>query len=211
MAKTGPFDTHLQEYEKWFEDNHFVFLSELEAIRKLIPGKGVGVEIGVGSGIFSAPLGVAEGCDPSSAMREKAAERGINAIDGIAENLPYANESFNFALLITTICFVDDASKTFSEINRILKPGGKVIVGFVDKDSLVGKLYLQNKGQSLFYKDAGFFSTEDINQLLTHNGFRILQTCQTVFGKLDEIKDIQPPEDGSGKGSFVVVKAEKYG
>jgi len=76
MARTEPFDEHLNEYE-------------LEAIRSVIPVKGRGVEIGVGSGIFASSPGIKDGIEPSSAMREQARERGINVIEGIAENLPY--------------------------------------------------------------------------------------------------------------------------
>lgn len=50
MTKTAPFDNHFPEYEQWFIDNHFAFLSEIEAIRKLLPTNGKGVEIGIGSG-----------------------------------------------------------------------------------------------------------------------------------------------------------------
>jgi SAM-dependent methyltransferase len=209
MAKTKPFDNYLFEYEKWFEDYYFVFLSELEAIRSVLPAKGKGVEIGVGSGLFASALGITKGCDPSSIMRTKAIERGINAIEGIAENLPYKNESFDYALMVTTICFVDDPQQSIREIHRILKPHGELIIGFVDKTSPVGREYLKNKEKSIFYKDAVFFSTEEIYQFSRDNGFKIEQTCQTVFGALNEVKETQQPENGSSKGNFVVIKAKK--
>ncbi|MFO7852149.1 MAG: methyltransferase domain-containing protein [Bacteroidota bacterium] len=209
MAKTEPFDKHLQEYEKWFEDNHYAFLSELEAVRKLLPLKGKGVEIGVGSGVFAAPLGIEEGCDPSKAMREKAIARGIKAINCVAEKLPYEDESFDYALMVTTICFVDDPGKAISEINRILKPRGELIIGFVDRNSQVGKQYLKEKDKSLFYKDASFFSTKEIHDMLKENDFIIGKTVQTVFGSLGSIKDVQQVKNGQGKGSFIVTRAIK--
>jgi hypothetical protein len=82
-------------------------------------------------------------------------------------------------------------------------------VAFVDKNSSVGKLYLQEKEKSIFYRDACFFGTEDIYKLLWDNGFIIEQTCQTIFGPLREVKEIQQPENGCSKGSFVVIKAKK--
>jgi SAM-dependent methyltransferase len=210
MAKTAPFDNYLAEYEHWFDDNYSVFLSELEAIRKVVPARSGGVEIGIGSGIFALPLGINEGCDPSASMRKKAVGRGLNVIDSIAENLPYTTESFDYALMVTTICFVDNPLQSIREVYRILKPDGIFIIGFVDKDSPVGKEYIKNKEKSLFYKDAVFFSTEEIYKLLIAGGFTIGQTYQTVFGKLNDIKEIQQPEKGSGKGSFVVIKAKKH-
>jgi ubiquinone/menaquinone biosynthesis C-methylase UbiE len=209
MAKTAPFDNYLSEYEQWFVDHHYVFLSEIEAIRKVMPSKGKGVEIGVGSGIFASALKIPEGCDPSATMRKKATERGINVIDGIAESLPYENGSYDYALMVTTICFVDDPQKSIREIHRILKPRGELVIGFVDKDSAVGREYLKNKEKSLFYKEAVFFSTKEVNRFLRDNGFTIKLTVQTVFGPLNLVKKIQQPESGSSKGSFVVINAKK--
>ncbi|MBN1144212.1 MAG: class I SAM-dependent methyltransferase [Bacteroidales bacterium] len=209
MSKTLPFDQYVCKYEQWFEDHYFVFLSEIKAIQSLMPQKGHGVEIGIGSGIFATALGIPEGCDPSATMRKKALERGLKAVEGIAENLPYPNATYDYALIVTTICFVDDPMQSLREINRILKPGGQIIVGFVDKNSPIGKEYQINREKSFFYKDACFFSTEEIYKLLWGSGFEIEKTCQTIFGPLNDIKDIQQPKNGSSKGSFVVVKATK--
>lgn len=209
MARTEPFDEHLNEYEQWFTENHWVFQSELEAIRSVIPVKGRGVEIGVGSGIFASPLGIRDGVEPSSTMRRKARERGINAIEGIAEKLPYSAASYDFALMVTTICFVDDIAKSFLEVNRILKNNGAFILGFVDKESPVGKFYLANKERSLFYKDAVFYNTEEVYSYLSGAGFKAVATVQTVFGMLGSLREVQHAKQGKGKGSFIVIKAEK--
>jgi ubiquinone/menaquinone biosynthesis C-methylase UbiE len=209
MAKHQVFDNYIEQYEKWFDDYYYVYQSELKAIRQLLPSEGKGLEIGVGSGIFAQPFGIKEGCDPSDTMRKKAIERGINAVYGIAENLPYPSDSFDFALMVTTICFVDDPDKSIAEVYRILKNKGKFIISFVDKDSPLGKQYLKHKNESIFYKDATFFSTLEIIDLLKKNKFKITNTVQTVFGKLDEVKQIQDPIDSFGIGSFVVIKAEK--
>jgi ubiquinone/menaquinone biosynthesis C-methylase UbiE len=209
MAKTQPFDSHLAEYERWFIDHHYVFQSELAAIQNVIPPSGTGMEVGIGSGIFAKPLGIKEGVEPSLAMREKAMERGIHPTDGIAEELPYPDNSFDFVLMVTTICFVDDLEKSFSEAGRVLKSKGSLINGFVDKNSPLGKMYLMHKDESLFYRDAVFWSTEEVYGMLDKTGFKINITLQTVFGSLDSIGNIQEPEEGYGKGSFVVIKASR--
>ena len=209
MAKTEPFDNHLKEYEEWFDGNHFVYLSELEAIKEVIPTSGRGIEVGIGSGLFAAPLGIKEGCDPSDEMRSKAEKRELTTTKCVAEDLPYETVSVDYVLMVTTICFVDDTSKTFDEIFRVLKPGGSIIVAFVDKDSPVGKIYLKEKGKSLFYKEATFFSTLDILKLLQDAGFKTEETLQTVFGSMPKIKEVQQWQKGHNEGSFVVVKAIK--
>ncbi len=209
MAKTGPFDLHATQYEQWFDDNEYVYKSELEAVRKLIPDMGRGIEVGIGSGRFAIPLDIKEGIEPSDEMRNKARSNGLNAIHGIAEQLPYDDESIDYILMVTTICFLDNPKKAFSEAHRVLKNNGSLIIGFVDKNSLVGKQYSLNKEKSLFYKDAVFFSTEEIHDLFKHNGFIIDQTIQTVFGRLKDINTIQTPQNGYNEGSFVVVRGIK--
>ena len=209
MPKTKPFDNYSDEYDNWFVENKYAFQSELNAIKKVLPNKGKGVEIGIGSGIFAEPLGIDEGIEPSKAMRKKVKTRNINIVDAVAENLPYPDKSKDFALMVTTICFVDDIYKSFNEVNRILKPNGNFIIGFVDKNSPIGNIYLEHKDKSIFYKDATFYGTEELFELLKATGFEIIKTYQTVFGKLDEINKVQDVLTGHGKGGFIVINAKK--
>jgi len=209
LAKTRAFNNNLHKYEEWFVINKFVYLSELKAVEKAIPKNEKGFEIGIGSGLFAQPFDIKEGIDPSNKMRGKAKERGIKTIDAVAENLPYPDESWNYALMVTTICFVDDIQKSFQEAHRVLKQDGHLIIGFVDKNSTVGKTYLEFQDKSVFYKEATFFGTEEVYELLQQTGFKIEETFQTVFGKLDEITEVQKVLDGYGDGSFIVINAKK--
>jgi len=209
MPRTAAFDKYSDEYDNWFVTNRYAFQSELIAIKKVLPSRGKGIEIGVGSGIFAEPLGITEGIEPSRAMREKAMQKNIKAINAVAENLPYPDRSIDFALMITTICFVDDINKCFDEAYRILKDTGILIIGFVDKNSPIGKMYLEHKNESIFYKDAVFYETEDLYDILNKAGFEIENTFQTVFGQIDKIKNVQDVLEGYGQGSFIVIKAKK--
>lgn len=142
-------------------------------------------------------------------MRHKAIERGINAIYGKAEELPYSSSSFDYALMVTTICFVDNPLQSIREVHRILKEKGSFIIAFVDKESPLGKQYLKHKDESVFYKEATFYSTHDIYNLLWGYDFKILETIQTLFGELNDVQQMQHAINSHGKGSFVVIKAEK--
>src|SRR3990172_7895295 len=115
MPGTEPFDRYLKDYEAWFEKYRYVYLSEVEAIRHLSPKSGKGIEIGIGTGRFAVPLGILEGVEPLAVMREVAARHGLTVYDGMAENLPLADQSFDFALMATTVCFVDDIVQSFRE------------------------------------------------------------------------------------------------
>ncbi|MFO8147194.1 MAG: class I SAM-dependent methyltransferase [Gillisia sp.] len=209
MPKIEAFQKYPDEYDNWFVKNKWAFQSELNAVKNLLPRFDEVIEIGIGSGIFAEPLGIREGVDPSAAMRKKAEQKGLKVLDAVAEKLPYASASVNGAVMITSICFVDDIHQSFKEAHRVLKNDGFLILGFVDKDSPVGKEYQKFKDQSMFYKEATFFGTEELFKILMQTGFRIKETWQTVFGKLEEINEKQPVIEGFGKGSFAVIKAQK--
>jgi len=209
MVKQSPFEKHSDLYEEWFQNNEAVYLSELEAIRALLPSFGNGLEIGVGSGRFSTPFGIKVGVEPSEKMANIAMGRGITVIRGFAEDLPFFNESFDLALMVTTICFVENLGKSFSEANRILRSGGSLLTGFVDRESPVGQIYLQNRNKSTFYRSATFYSIFEVLKELKKAGFRNFDYTQTIFNPLTEINETEPVKTGYGEGSFVVIRAVK--
>jgi SAM-dependent methyltransferase len=209
MARIEPFEKHPLQYEQWFDRHKFAYESELQAIRKLLPQHGNGLEIGIGSGRFAAPLGIKLGLEPSSKMMEIAQARGIEVIGGVGESLPFRDSQFDFATMVTTICFLDDVEVAFSEAYRILKPGGCLIIGFIDKDSSIGQLYQQHKNENVFYRVATFYSVDEVVSHLKMAGFKVFNFAQTIFHNLAEIKGIEPVREGYGEGSFVVVRAVK--
>lgn len=209
MAKVNPFEKHTSDYENWFEKNHFAYTSELNAIKEQLPKNGDGLEIGVGSARFAAPLGIEFGIEPSSRMRKIAKQRGIEVIGGIAENLPFANAQFDYILMVTTICFLDDIGKAFREAHRVLKKSGYFIVGFVDKSSTLGKLYEKNKNENKFYKVATFYSADEVISHLKQAGFGEFNFVQTIFHTLNEITEVEPVKNGLGQGSFIVISAKE--
>ena len=209
MQKVEPFEKYTKEYEEWFERNKWAYLSELQAIKSQLPENGYGLEIGVGSGRFAAPLGIKLGVEPSKKMGEIAKQRGIEVIEGVAEYLPLDDAQFDFAVMITTICFLNDIVTAFREAYRVLKPDGCLIIGFIDKDSPLGKLYQRHKEDSLFYRVATFYLVNKVILLLKKAGFKNFNFIQTIFHNLAEIRNVEPLKEGYGKGSFVVIKATK--
>jgi len=209
MAIIKPFEEYSELYEKWFDENKLSYISELETIRQLLPKEGKGIEIGVGSGRFADPLGIILGLDPSPKMRELAIKREIITIDGTAENIPIGSSVFDYVLMVTTVCFLDEIMKAFFETNRILKMGGKFIIGFIDRESKIGKYYEEHKDKNPFYKFASFFTTEELTSSLMRAGFSDFVYKQTLFSLLENIKTVEPVLDGFGKGSFVVIRGTK--
>ena len=72
MPRTAPFEKYHDRYEQWFEEHRTAYVSELLALRPFVPWEGRGLEIGVGTARFAAPLGVQCGIDPSRRKRDPA-------------------------------------------------------------------------------------------------------------------------------------------
>ena len=209
MPRIQPFDEHLQEYEEWFERHRFVYLSEIEAIRHFIPRGKNGIEIGIGTGRFALPLGIKEGIEPSRTMQEFAARLGLKIYGGVAEDLPLADQSFDFALMVTTVCFVDDILLSFREVHRVTRSDGLFIIGIVDKDSHLGRVYEQIKAHNVFYRFATFYSVREVIDNLKETGFGKIEIVQTIFGNIESIHQIQSFKQGYGEGGFAAIKASK--
>jgi SAM-dependent methyltransferase len=207
IHKWAPFDAYHGRYEAWFRHHAAAYHTELLAVHARLPRHGLGIEIGVGTGRFAAPLGISVGLDPAREMLAYAVERGISGIQGVAETMPFKDAVFDYGLVVTTICFVDDPQKMLNESHRVLKSGAPLVIGFVDRASRLGQQYLAHQDESVFYREAAFYSALEVERLLGDSGFVDLVWGQTLSKPLNEIQEIEPLCDGHGHGGFVVVKA----
>jgi SAM-dependent methyltransferase len=174
-----------------------------------MPSGSHGLEIGVGTGRFAKPLGIKNGVEPSKRMGNIARKRGIQVLNAAAEELPFENSAFDLVLIVTTICFVDDVNRALLEAHRVLSDRGILIIGFIDRNSKMGKIYLERQSDNVFYKEATFFSVEEIAGHLHRAGFTDLTFNQTIFGTLAETAENEPVKPGHGGGSFVVIHGRK--
>jgi SAM-dependent methyltransferase len=209
MARTAPFDQHAAAYDDWFERNELAYQSELEAVRTLLPKYTRAVEVGVGTGRFAAPLGIGLGIEPSAAMARLASSRGVRVLDGVAEHLPLEDASFDLVLMVTVLCFVDDVPRALQEVARVLIPGGRLVVGFIDRGSEFGSSYERRKSGSPFYSVAEFRSSGELLAALQFAGFGDLAVVQTIFEPPEMLRTVSCVEPGSGRGLFAVVRATK--
>ncbi|HOI29634.1 MAG TPA: class I SAM-dependent methyltransferase [Melioribacteraceae bacterium] len=195
--KKNPFDIYTEEYEDWFSENETIFQSELIALKQVVPVGRNGLEIGIGSGIFAERLGIKFGIDPSDRMLEYARKRNLNVEKGFAESLPYPDSSFDIALFITSICFINNPDKALTEAYRILKSCGELIIAFIDRDSLFGKSMEEQIEVSKFYRSANFYSADEIIKLIESNGFKINRIIQTLLS--ENRNEVENPVEGTGK------------
>ena len=205
MFSIGVFEDNVQRYDTWFERNRFAYESEVEALRALISGKGAGIEVGVGTGRFAARLGIRTGLEPSMGMGKLAVQRGIDVCLGVGENLPFPDACFDRVLFVTVICFLDDVLLSFQEAHRVLKPGGQITIGFIDRKSALGNAYDKHKQDNAFYRHATFYSVDQVVSMLEQAGFHHFGFVQTIFQNPSEMKAPDPVKPGHGEGAFVVV------
>ena len=204
---TNIFDKFSVKYDAWYDLNRLVYISEIDVLRKVMPKYGKGLEIGVGTGRFAAPLGITLGIDPSAEMLRIASARGVNTRQGFGEDLPFLSETFDYAAIIISLCFVNDPVKVLLESYRVLKKSGRIILGIVDKDSFLGKFYQKKK--SVFYKNATFFSVKKVERMLSDSGFQDIKYYQTLFSLPSETTAVDKPRKGYGEGGFVLISGYK--
>lgn len=121
-----------------------------EQRRQLLSGlSGDVLEIGAGTGLnlaaypeHLASLTLAEPSAPMAArLRDRVVRDRPDAIvtDAPAENLPFGDNEFDVVVSTLVLCSVRDQEKALSEIRRVLRPGGQlVLIEHVRADGLTG-------------------------------------------------------------------------
>lgn len=203
------FDQHADEYDRWFDEYERVYQAEINALRMFMPSTGLGVEIGVGTGRFARPLGIRIGVEPARRMAQLARKRGLSVCQALGERLPFRDSQFDVTLFVTVICFVDDVPALFRETRRVLRSGGHLVLGFIDRDSPLGRSYEARKETSPFYRAAHFYSVTQVAEWVREAGFDGLRFCQALFDPLGEGSGTEEARSGYGDGAFVVLSARK--
>jgi ubiquinone/menaquinone biosynthesis C-methylase UbiE len=212
-SKIQGFDSLASDYDAWFDqEGTLIFASEVEALRQVLPLlPKPWIEVGVGSGRFAQACGIDIGLDPSSKLLRMAGNRGMSVFLGRGEEMPFQGRVFGTAFLVVTLCFLDSPSKTLGELARVLKDGGKVVLGMVLKESPWGQLYqTKKKTGHRFYRYAKFYTYAEVDILLRQTGFSIEKVISTLFQNPAEVNHIEQPLQGFSAGAgFIVILAGK--
>jgi SAM-dependent methyltransferase len=89
------------------------------------------LDIGCGTGAnleMLAQFGDSEGVDVSDDALEFCRQKGLKASKGLAESLPYSDESFDVVTALDVVEHLDDDIAGLKEMHRVLKKGGDALI-----------------------------------------------------------------------------------
>jgi len=163
-----------RHYDAWYQKPHNRFVVDLEdrlLLKLLEPARGERIlDIGCGTGRhLEMFLGMgldATGLDPSPHMLGVAGKRLGHRVElhqGVAEDLPFEDNSFDIATLVTSLEFVDDVDKALEEACRVTE--GRVFLGVLNRYAIKG---IERRVRGIFsesvYNRARFFSVWEAKQ-----------------------------------------------
>lgn len=148
------------------------------AVGTYVRDVGVAVDLGAGTGAFSAALrtwgaSVVVAVEPSTAMQAEATcAGGVHQVTGRAEAMPLRPEGAGLVWISTAFHHFEDPSQAVRECRRVLRGEGCVIVrGFVPGHSELEWLELFPGSE----KAVGRFpSIDELNRLFRHEGFHLV-------------------------------------
>ncbi len=177
------FEEYAERYDAWYEEEgKILYENEVKCVKNLIHEcEGKALEVVVGTGRFANLSKNVVGVDISFQPLKIAKKLEITVIQANAEELPFKNEVFSCAMMIVTICFLENPLKALKEAYRVLKNSGKLIIGAVFVDSLWGRFYEEKKRYGHpFYSFAKFYDFQEFKKITNKAGFKI----KRIFGTL---------------------------
>ncbi len=153
------------------------------------------LEIGFGTGVLISDMaaitkqGIIEGVDFSKTMvsiarkrnRKHIGEGRVRIRQGGFEEMSYSDNSFDKVCSANTIYFWPDPVDTAEKILKILRPGGKLVIGFGDREELrkkplspeVFRLYSRSEVKNIL-KNSGFTGSIDV---ISRQGKSFILNC----------------------------------
>jgi ubiquinone biosynthesis O-methyltransferase len=150
------------------------------------------LDVGCGDGAFAVALArrgaSVTGIDQSAAMIDAARVRAARHHADVsfqvadAQRLPFADAAFDVVTAITILCFVDDAGPVFREIARVLKPGGRLVIGELGKwSSWAAARRLRAWLGSRLWRRGWFRSAGELRALARRAGLEIHAVCGAIY------------------------------
>lgn len=173
-------------YDAWYETprGRWIGGTEFRLLRASLDARaGASVlDAGCGTGYFTRALARERlemvGLDPDPAAirfaRSRAAPRERYVI-GDAQALPFANARFDYAVAITSLCFIADQARALRELARVTR--GRVALGLLNRHSL---LHRQKAGHGA-YRGAHWHTAREVRDLFAQCGMPDVALCFAIY------------------------------
>ncbi len=150
------------------------------------------LDVGCGDGAYAVPLAErgarVTGLDTSPSALRAAARRAREAsatvalVAGDALKLPFDSEAFDLAIVVTALCFVPSPEQALLELARVLRPGGRLIVGELGRWS-AWAAWRRVRGLlgASTWRDANFWTASGLRLLAAQAGLVPGHVRGTVF------------------------------
>ncbi len=228
------FDEYAATYDAWFLDNPNVLESEVRLVASTLRNAGRVLSVGCGSGLFEKimrdefGITVTDGVEPSPAMAEIARKRGMDVTEATAEEFDYPAGEYDTILFNGSPSYITALDTVLSKVYAALKPGGRVVLVDVPKESTYGLMYNLAKALGTwdhpllegayppnpypieFVNVANWRTTAEKIALLEKNGFRNIESAQTLTTHpLYSDLAAEEPVPGHDRGDYVALTAIK--
>jgi len=234
--KNSAFDEFANDYDKWFVSNENVLASEVALLARFLESPGRALSIGCGTGLFEMLLKkdfgiqVTNGIEPAEGMAEIARKRGLDVQIGTAELGDYGSAEYDTVIFNGTPSYIDHLDVAFDKAFTALKPGGKIVVLDVPKESSYALLYNLAKEVGSwenhyfvgakplnaypisFVQESRWRSTPEKVDFLKAAGFEQFEFAQTLTRHPVYSDDLfEPPVEGYDRGDYVAICGVKNG
>ncbi len=163
------------------------------------------LDAGCGSSMIIQSLNNAIGMDVNQAKLRFLRRIGIPLLRGSAFNLPFKDQSFDCVISSQVIEHIRLDENLFAELWRVLEPGGRLIIGTPDYDTIGWRIIEPVYGALMpgGYRDEHIthYTRQSLTDILTRHGFVHEETTYIARSELvmrfrkpaDAAKPVEPP------------------
>ena len=176
------------------------YLSRLNIIKRWIDFENINgkkiIDIGCGTGLMTEQLvqrNEVWGIDISLGLLGFAEKKGLKTSLASAAKLPYAHNTFDMAICIGVIPYYNNPSDIFSELFRVTRPGGRIVVSSTADSFLIRFVRFIKNISGGFSQLAHLYTTAEIEGFLTLRGAKILDACTGYKENVFSVIDKPPP------------------